>query len=687
LIAAAATAAVLGLAPPPATLATGDARATLADGVLTLETARIARTFLWNGGALVSRTVEDRAAGRIWRLDGEAPDVALPEGAAPSGGELTLKVIDAGPLRPAHLRVDVETRSGPLRIRRRCELFSGAPAIGCTVAFRGSANWRTAPAASDARMIERHGTDAGGPEFTVDRLALASPHWRLEAVRFRTATDHNDTLVQSDRSWLYRQPQRLSGNILRLTQAGGGAQLALFKEAPPGEDQLAYPGYDFEARTGDVRVAGSGVAAADVRTDAWTEAYPVVVAVAGPGERAFLEALRAHAETRRPYQPRRDAMLMSNTWGDRGRDSRIDEAFVLRELEAAARLGLTHVQLDDGWQAGLSRNSASAAGRLWEDWTADSWRPHPQRFPRGLEPVTRRARELGLELGLWFNPSSAGDYAAWRRDADIILDLHRRHGVRVFKIDGVEVPTKRAEVNLRAFFERVSEATGGAVVFNLDVTAGRRPGYHFMREYGNIFLENRYTDWGDYYPHRTLRSLWSLSRFVPPQFLQVEFLNPARNRDRYPADDPLAPGRMSPSYVFAATLAAQPLAWMEVANLPPALQAELAPLVRRYRALQPSLHAGRVFPIGAEPDGGSYTGFQSILPDGGSGYLILYREPLAAEPVGDVRTLLTPGVRTELTPVLGDAYALSATPGREGRVRLALPRPGRFAVWRYRQAP
>ena len=36
-------------------------------------------------------------------------------------------------------------------------------------------------------------------------------------------------------------------------------------------------------------------------------------------------------------------------------------------------------------------------------------------------------------------------------------------------------------------------------------------------EYGNIFLENRYTDWGNYFPYRTLRNLWQLSRYVPAE--------------------------------------------------------------------------------------------------------------------------------------------------------------------------
>ena len=103
--------------------------------------------------------------------------------------------------------------------------------------------------------------------------------------------------------------------------------------------------------------------------------------------------------------------------------------------------------------------------------------------------------------------------------------LYRDHGIRTFKIDGVQVPDKRAETNLRCMFDAVRAATDDQAVFNLDVTAGQRYGYHYFNEYGNVFVENRYTDWSNYYPHWTLRNVWMLSRYVPAQNLQVEFLN------------------------------------------------------------------------------------------------------------------------------------------------------------------
>ncbi len=110
---------------------------------------------------------------------------------------------------------------------------------------------------------------------------------------------------------------------------------------------------------------------------------------------------------------------------------------------------------------------------------------------------------------------------------------------------------------------------------------------------------------------------------MPPQNLQIEFLNRWRNADRYPADDPLAPQHVPFDYCFAITMMAQPLAWFEATGLPEEAFA-IAPLIRAYREHQERIHAGQIFPIGEEPSGTGWTGFQSLRGD--EGYLIVYRE-------------------------------------------------------------
>jgi len=60
------------------------------------------------------------------------------------------------------------------------------------------------------------------------------------------------------------------------------------------------------------------------------------------------KTLRIYQRNLRIHRPSRDEMVLMNTWGDRGQDTRVREKFALAELEAGAKLGITHFQLDDG---------------------------------------------------------------------------------------------------------------------------------------------------------------------------------------------------------------------------------------------------------------------------------------------------------------------------------------------------
>lgn len=242
-----------------------------------------------------------------------------------------------------------------------------------------------------------------------------------------------------------------------------------------------------------------------------------------------------------PWQ--RHVLLLSNTWGDRNRDARVCETFVLQEIDRAAALGLDTVQIDDGWQKGTTVNSARPLGGVWEGYyaaDADFWTPHPERFPRGLYPVAEHAAARGVALGLWFSPDSSGEFANWRRDAETLLRLWRTYGVAVFKLDGVKLRTPAARAKYLSLLEMVTAQSGRRVMLQQDITAEQRMGYLAAREYGTLFVENRYTDFGNYYPHRTLRNLWMLARYVPAQRMLFELLNPARNTERYRGRPPCA---------------------------------------------------------------------------------------------------------------------------------------------------
>ena len=391
--------------------------------------------------------------------------------------------------------------------------------------------------------------------------------------------------------------------------------------------------------------------------------------------------MRIYQKQLRKSLPLRDEMIMMNTWGDRNKDARVGEEFVKTEVDACVRLGISHLQIDDGWQEGLSMNSAkSGGGKHWDSWDEKSWQPHAKRFPNGLAPVVKHAKAKGVELGLWFHPTNTNDYAKWERDARIITNLYRNFGIRYFKIDGIKLPNKQSDINLRRFFDRIAADTKGQVVINLDATANNRTGYHYFYEYGNIFLENRYSDWANYYPHWTLRNLWMLSRYAPPEKLQIEFLNKWRNAKKYADDDPLAPNAIPFEYMFAVTMMGQPLAWFEGSGLPKEAF-EIAPTVKAYRKHQAQIHKGIILPIGEEPNGVNWTGFQSILSDT-EGYLLIFREYNKADQ-SQIKLHDLAGKEIKYQHICGQGKDFTAKTDPDGKATFKLPTRHNFALYRY----
>lgn len=662
---------------------------------LVLENERIRREFRWNGGNLVTTAVTDLRTGRVWTARGVTPDVQFPgETDAATDGAVRETDVPANAVVPAHRRVEVSFRLGALEVRRVFKLFPGCPAIATELFLRGRARqtaWRSAAAVAGqlVNVENQHAaTDAGFHAPVLDRLEFGPRrHLRVTAVRFCDITDRRNNLVHEERLAPYGAPARLTGNLLfGADTLDAGAGFFLLKEAPSSDVQLAPPGSDFAVTRAAAEITGIGVDPDDLPEQEWVRAYGCVLGVAEGRESAILEALRRYQETLRRYDPARDAQILVNTWGDRNRDARVGEAFALKELECCKRLGATHFMIDDGWQAGTSSNSATAGGSMENIWKDEAyWKPHPRRFPNGLTPLSARARELGLRLGLWFAPAKDNHYENWRRDADTLVGLHREHGINLFKIDMVDLPVKTAETRFRRFMETVLEATRGQVSFNLDVTAQRRGGFHLFREFGSLFLENRYTDWSNYYPHWTLRNLWMLSRYVAPRFLQIEFLNRWRNAANYAADDPLAPGCVPFDYCFAVTMMAQPLAWFEASGLPEEAFA-IAPLVAKARELETELHAPQVFPIGDEPSGAGWTGFQTRPDDArpGAGLLLVFRE-FNQEPRGRVKLWdVPPGTRLAGAALAGAATDFTGTVNADGTLDVTLPAPFTFGLWRLR---
>lgn len=660
-------------------------RAILKNDTLLIENQLIARTYLWNNGNLISRSLSDKAQGKTWQMNGNKPDLMFPgQSEKAENARFEAKVVSKTAVAPEFLSAEITYFLDKLEVKRVFRIYPDCPVIACDLYFRGESSsvWLQ-PGTSLADMVNLEklsASTAGNNTPVIEKIELPGRHWRLGAVEFSDITDRFNNLVNVVQAISYR-PNVYRGNLLFAHDNTTDQGIFILKEAPTSNVQLAYPGGDFLTEFGTFRVIGAGLNPADLHPLEWRRGYGFVIGVYAGDPNNRYKALRTYQRKLRTHLPGRDEMILMNTWGDRGQDTRVNEKFSFAELEVGAKLGITHFQLDDGWQSGRSSNSALKGGSLINIWdNPNYWTPHPEKFPQGLDPVVKKGKELGIEVCLWFNPSPDNSNEHWEKDADVLIGIYQKYGIRTFKIDGVALPDKLAEVNFRKFLDKVSTATSHNVVFNLDVTASRRGGYHYLNEYGNIFLENRYTDWTNYFPYTTLRNLWMLSKYVPAQNLQIEFLNKWRNPDKYLANDPFAPKNYSFDYLFAITMVAQPLAWFEGTGLPPEAFS-IQNLIRTYRQHQTKIHSGQIFPIGDEPDGRQWTGFQSTINDK-EGYILVFRED-HPEAKKAVQTWLPAGKRLSLKAVAGSGKPLETQVLAGGKVVFELPTKNSFCLYTY----
>lgn len=451
-----------------------------------------------------------------------------------------------------------------------------------------------------------------------------------KSVEFFTRTDKTNQLIKeetfnSSKNW------NLRGNFIYFKDVKDNCGIFILKESPVTSDLRPEVRCDFEVFENNFKMMGWGIRPEDFSVSKWRKSYKFVIGFFKGTEIDALISLKKYQMHKYNLIPERDYMIMANPWGDGNVYNNLCEKFVLNELESCYKFGITHYQIDDGWEGG--GKAIDIINNRFID--KKFWKVDKKRFPHSFYKISEKAKNLEITLGLWFVPNRNNQYKNYLEDVEVILDFYKKFGIKVFKLDAINIQTKEAEENFELFLKEVYEKSKKEIIFNFDVTGAfdKRPGYFYLLEYGNIFLENRYTniknDYAEkkYYPYKTLRNLWQLSKYVLPQKLQIEILNIYLNKEQYSEKDILAPINYDWEYCFGITMFSNPLFWGEISNFPKEAVDRLRDLIIIHKKYKKEIFSSFILPIGEIPNGFNWTGFVAYPNiENKEGFILIFRE-------------------------------------------------------------
>lgn len=479
-----------------------------------------------------------------------------------------------------------------------------------------------------------------------------------------------DTPVLRDA--LVKGPECDWASILALRAPGAG--LSIVKESHKCVNQSGIDTGLFRFHAGGIENTGWGLNPAAAASDRFDWCWATWIVVDDGTDSGREASIKIMDRFRYPINAERDLWSLVCTWGHskNPRDGRnaATELEILRELPLTAELGADMLLIDDGWQVSLASKGFHPDAGI-------GWRPHPEVYPEGWRRVRAEADRLGLRLGLWGVAQSMPIVdMKWNFDrlkmAQLKLDFARfNHHA---DLDGM---MRRAREFL--LYNK------GKCIMSWDTTENdARYGYWWAREYGNVKFMNRKPESPAnvvYVPSLALRDFWQLSRYQNLNKWQLVIHNPEAI-DRRHSDA----WRYSPGYCVATALMGIPEFMAMPRYYSPSARAEVRALMVQWKKERDAIFHAFVFPIGEEPSGRSWTGFQAIHREGNTGHFLVFREADDQRDEHPVATRLPTGRKIRMTDLRG-GETVEVTVGERGELRFPLPKAPDYGFYRYEILP
>jgi hypothetical protein len=585
---------------------------------MTVSTGVIERTWKWTGRGLVTTGLRDLRSGvERAKAPARACDWDLPgllNDATP--GVLigsTVRESDDEGFSGRHLEVvnTIHYEKARLEVQHVVWVFPGAPGL------RTQIRARALPGFEPKGLPDKDGTfsDCGAtflkPGARAEYLPLnfAVPNERLYWGYYNNPGNRHeqsqDMLKRAGGEGLADLPARghrlgeRHGREVRRVRRDRGQGIAQVRESTRAQHRRVFLG---AAGRVDHRL---GPDPAEIVPDRFRECWANWTIVYQGGDDGLQRALKQFDAARYPVKVKRDAFILSNTWGpaNPGGAQFTAEDFVLKEFPLLAELGVDILQIDDGWQK--SGGGPGASGFL-------------PKYKEGWKNIKAAADKTGVRLGLWVAIRNA-NLADLKKNLDEL-------GFITWKVDFDHL-SSRADYEARiAKYREIMKYSPNTQFTLCPEYDDPRYGWYFAKEYGSIYFQNIQEGQPAHLtlvPFHVLRQHWLMAKYFPANKLQVMLQNPKRTRK-----DISDASLHSHAYCFAMGLPFVP-AFFQCAQF---LDAEGRRRTEGAdRGVQgrtrSDLFTSITYPIGEVPDNASWSGFQMDQHAAGhGGHLLLFRE-------------------------------------------------------------
>ncbi len=191
----------------------------------------------------------------------------------------------------------------------------------------------------------------------------------------------------------------------------------------------------------------------------------------------------------------------------------VEEQKVLDSIDSAKELGIDTLVVDDGW-FGTRHDETSSLG---------DWLVNKQKFPNGFEHISKRCKEAGLKLGLWFEPEVISPNS----------ELYRKHPNWCVHIDGIDPVKSRSELVLDFSCEDVVDGVYeiiSDVLRKYDISYMKWDMNRNMTDNGSVLLgsKRQYE-----HSHRHMLGVYSLMKRFNDEFPDIFFEGSAGGGGRF----------------------------------------------------------------------------------------------------------------------------------------------------------